>query len=166
MTLGRTESCVSNRVRVMTVEVFLTGVASTARKDDLADVDTSDKAVGLAESTTHTSLKSIGTGARQHLVDTDDVVGVGADAEVEGLLTGGLHHVPWMYVSYPFRDSIGFRIAENHTCWRKYGQPQGPQRRPAHTRWRRGERKEGTRRRWPSCDQDRRCESWGRGHHG
>ena len=77
----------------------LTGVASTARKDDLADVDTGDKAVGLAEGTTHTSLKSIGTGARQHLVDTDDVVGVGADAEVEGLLTGGLHHVPWRCVS-------------------------------------------------------------------
>jgi hypothetical protein len=72
----------------------LTRVASTARQDDLADVDTSDKAVGLAERTTHTSLQSIGTGARQHLVDTDDVVGVGADAEVEGLLTGGLHHVP------------------------------------------------------------------------
>lgn len=72
----------------------LTGVASTARKNDLADVDTGDKAVGLAEGTTHTSLKSIGTGARQHLVDTDDVVGVGADAEVEGFLSGGLHHVP------------------------------------------------------------------------
>lgn len=72
----------------------LTGVASTARKDDLADVDTSDKAVGLAEGTTHTGLKSIGTSARQHLVDTDDVVGVGADTEVEGFLSGGLHHVP------------------------------------------------------------------------
>lgn len=72
----------------------LTGVAGTARQDDLADVDTSDKAVGLAEGTTHTSLKSIGTGTRQHLVDTDDVVRVGADAEVEGFLSGGLHHVP------------------------------------------------------------------------
>ena len=83
----------------MEVSRKLTGVASTARQDDLADVDTSDKAVGLAERTTHTGLKSIGTGTRQHLVDTDDVVGVGADAEVEGLLTGGLHHVPWRCVS-------------------------------------------------------------------
>ena len=83
----------------MEVTRELTGVASTARQDDLADVDTSDKAVGLAERTTHTGLKSIGTGTRQHLVDTDDVVGVGADAEVEGLLTGGLHHVPWRCVS-------------------------------------------------------------------
>jgi hypothetical protein len=72
----------------------LTGVTSTAGQDDLANVDTSDKAVGLAEGTTHTSLKSIGTGTRQHLVDTDDVVGVRADAEVEGFLSGGLHHVP------------------------------------------------------------------------
>ena len=83
----------------MEVSRKLTGVARTARQDDLADVDTSDKAVGLAERTTHTGLKSIGTGTRQHLVDTDDVVGVGADAEVEGLLTGGLHHVPWRCVS-------------------------------------------------------------------
>ena len=60
---------------------------------DLADVDTGDKAVGLAEGTTHTGLKTIGTSARQHLVDTDDVVGVGADAEVEGLLATGLDHV-------------------------------------------------------------------------
>ena len=71
----------------------LTGVASTARKDDLADVDTGDKAIGLAESTTHTSLKSIGTGARQHLVDADDVEGVGADTQVETLLSGVLDEV-------------------------------------------------------------------------
>lgn len=95
MTLGRTACFVSNLHWVANeMSKQLTGVASTARQDDLADVDTSDKAVGLAERTTHTGLKSIGTGARQHLVDTDDVVGVGADAEVEGLLTGGLHHVP------------------------------------------------------------------------
>ena len=62
--------------------------------EDLTDVDTGNETVGLSEGTTHSGLQSIGTGARQHLVDTDDVVGVGADAEVEGLLTGGLHHVP------------------------------------------------------------------------
>ena len=71
----------------------LTGVASTARKDDLANVDTGDKAVGLAEGTTHTSLKSIGTGARQHLVDTDDVVGVDTDTEMETFLSGNLDEV-------------------------------------------------------------------------
>ena len=83
----------------------LTGVASTARKDDLADVDTGDKAVGLAEGTTHTSLKSIGTGARQHLVDTDDVEGVGADAEVETFLSGSLDHVPVQKSVFALTDS-------------------------------------------------------------
>ena len=67
--------------------------------EDLTDVDTGNETVGLSEGTTHSGLQSIGTSARQHLVDTDDVVGVGADAEVEGLLTGGLHHVPWRCVS-------------------------------------------------------------------
>ena len=63
-------------------------------EEDLADVDTGNETVGLTESTTHTGLQSIGTGARQHFVDTDDVVGVGADAEVETFLTGDLDEVP------------------------------------------------------------------------
>jgi len=62
-------------------------------EDDLANVDTSDSAVGLAESTTHTGLKSIGSGARQHLVDADDVVGVSADTEMETFLAGNLDEV-------------------------------------------------------------------------
>ena len=70
-----------------------TGVTSTDRHDDLTDGDTGDSAVGLTPGTTHTSLQSIGTSARQHLVDTDDVVRVDADAEVETLLTGGLDEV-------------------------------------------------------------------------
>ena len=60
---------------------------------DLANVDTRDKTVGLAESTTHTRLQSIGTSARQHLVDTDDVVGVDADTEMETFLSGNLDEV-------------------------------------------------------------------------
>jgi hypothetical protein len=62
-------------------------------QDDLADVDTRNETVGLAESTTHTRLQSIGTSARQHLVDADYMVRVGADAEMEGILSGGLDHV-------------------------------------------------------------------------
>ena len=71
----------------------LTGVTSSQAHEDLADVDTGDSAVGLAPGTTHTSLQSIGTGARQHLVDTDDVEGVGADAQVETFLSGNLDEV-------------------------------------------------------------------------
>jgi hypothetical protein len=61
--------------------------------EDLADVHTSDKTVGLAESTTHTSLKPISSSARQHLVDTDDMVGVNADTEMETFLSGNLNEV-------------------------------------------------------------------------
>ena len=73
---------------------MLTGVTRADGQQDLADVDTGDKAVRLAESTTHAGLQSISTSARQHLVDADDVVWVGADAKVETFLTGRLHQVP------------------------------------------------------------------------
>ena len=75
----------------------LTGVTGADAEENLADVDTGNGAVGLAEGTTHTGLQPIGAGARQHLVDTDDVEGVGADAEVEALLTGVLHKVPGVW---------------------------------------------------------------------
>lgn len=68
-------------------------VTSADAHDDLTNVDTGNSAVGLAPGTTHTSLQSIGTSARQHLVDTDDVEGVSADTEVETLLTGVLDEV-------------------------------------------------------------------------
>jgi hypothetical protein len=70
------------------------GVTGADGQDDLADVDTGDLTLGLSESTTHTGLETIGTSARQHLVDTDDVEGVDADTEVETFLTGDLHEVP------------------------------------------------------------------------
>jgi hypothetical protein len=69
------------------------GVLCPERHEDLANVHTSDKTVGLAESTTHTSLKPISSSARQHLVDADDMVGVDTDAEMEGFLSGSLDHV-------------------------------------------------------------------------
>jgi ABC-type Zn2+ transport system substrate-binding protein/surface adhesin len=60
----------------------------------LTNVDTGNSSVGLTPSTTHSSLQSIGTGARQHLVDSDDVVWVGTDAEMEAFLSGNLDQVP------------------------------------------------------------------------
>ena len=59
----------------------------------LTNVDTGDLAVGLAVCTTHTSLETICSSAGEHLVDADDVVGVGADADVEGILADGLDQV-------------------------------------------------------------------------
>jgi len=69
------------------------GVPSADGHEDLADVHTSDKPVGLAERTTHTSLKPISSSARQHLVDADDMVWVDADTEMETFLSGDLDEV-------------------------------------------------------------------------
>ena len=68
-------------------------VPSPDGHEDLADVHTSDKTVGLAEGTTHTGLEPIGSGARQHLVDADDMVGVDADTQMETFLSGNLDEV-------------------------------------------------------------------------
>lgn len=72
------------------------GITSADGQEDLANVHTSHGAVRLTEGTTHTGLQTIGSGARQHLVDTDDVEGVGTDTEVETFLTGDLDEVPVM----------------------------------------------------------------------
>jgi len=69
------------------------GVTGPDTQDDLANVDTGDSAVGFAPGTAHSGLQSIGSGARQHLVDADDVVGVSADTKVESVLAGSLGEV-------------------------------------------------------------------------
>jgi len=68
-------------------------VSGSDREENLANVDTGDCSVGLAPSTSHTSLKSIGTGAGQHLVDADDMVGVGSNSEMETFFAGNLDEV-------------------------------------------------------------------------
>ena len=78
----------------MALAEMLTRIACAHREDDLADVDTSDSAVWLAEGTAHSSLQSIGTSARQHLVDADDVVWMGAHTEMETFLSCDLHKIP------------------------------------------------------------------------
>lgn len=60
------------------------GVASDGHQD-LADVDSGTLAQGLSESTSHTLLQSIGTSARKHFVDSDDVPWVHSDSHVEVL---------------------------------------------------------------------------------
>src|SRR6266566_4354613 len=71
----------------------LTRIAGSDTHDDLANVDTGDGSIGLAPSATHSGLQSIGTGARQHLVDANDMVGVGAHSQVETFLSGKLDEV-------------------------------------------------------------------------
>lgn len=58
-----------------------------------AHVDSSDTTVRLSPSTSHTLLKPIGSGTGQHLVDSDDVEGVGPDPQVERVLSGSLDDV-------------------------------------------------------------------------
>ncbi len=66
----------------------LTVVTSANREENLSDIHASNSTVGLAPRSTHASLQPIGAGAGQHFVDADDMVRVGADAEVETLFTG------------------------------------------------------------------------------
>jgi hypothetical protein len=73
------------------------GVTGSHGKEDLANVDAGDEAVGLAKGTAHSSLESIGSGTRQHLVDADDVVWVDTDTEMETFLSGNLDEVPGVF---------------------------------------------------------------------
>lgn len=74
--------------------IIRTRITCADGEEDLADVDTSDSAVWLAEGTTHSGLQSVGTSARQHFVDADDVIWVSAHAEMEAFLSGDLDEVP------------------------------------------------------------------------
>lgn len=71
----------------------LVAVTGAHREEDLANVDTGNGVVGLAVSTTHTGLEPIGTSARKHLVDTDNVERMNTHAKVERVLTRGLGDV-------------------------------------------------------------------------
>ena len=66
---------------------------STDGEEDLTNVDTGRLAESLTERTTHTLLESIGTGARKHLVDADDVPRVNSDSQMEVVTTAVDDHV-------------------------------------------------------------------------
>jgi len=61
--------------------------------EDLADPDPGSGAVSFAESSSHSSLKPISSGTRQHFVDPKHVEGVDADPDVELVLAAVLHEV-------------------------------------------------------------------------
>jgi len=61
----------------------------SARDEDLSDLDTSSQTLWFTVGTSHTGLKSISSGARKHLVDTEYVVWVDTDTHVEIFLTNG-----------------------------------------------------------------------------
>jgi hypothetical protein len=68
-------------------------VLATDRQQRLADHDTSHCAQRFAVGATHARLQTIGAGARQHLVDANDVERMHPNATVEVLFADVLHHV-------------------------------------------------------------------------
>lgn len=69
------------------------GLLGSDRDQDLANVNTGSKSLGLTPGTSHTLLQSIGSGTRQHLVDTENVEGVNTDSHVERLTSRNLGDV-------------------------------------------------------------------------
>jgi len=59
-------------------------------QNNLANVHTSDRAVGFAPSATHASLQPISTRATQHLVDPQDVERMDTDTKMERVLSACL----------------------------------------------------------------------------
>lgn len=71
----------------------LVGILGTDGNQGLANGNTGNGTIRLTESTSHTSLQTIGTSAGQHLVDTQDVERMDTNAKMEGVLTAGLGDV-------------------------------------------------------------------------
>lgn len=144
-----------------------TGITSPNAEDNLANVDPGHTSVRLPPGSTHTGLESIGSSARQHLVDAHNVEGVSTNTEVESFLPGNLDEVSngeslvRLVLRYP-RSSCDPRLTCSHRC----APPPRPQSSAVHTRWRPGECKAETRQRLLAFYRDRRFGSWGREHHG
>ena len=73
--------------------VALVAFLATHREQHLPNSNPSASPERLPESSAHTSLKPIGSGARKHLVDSEDMEGVNPNPQVEGILAGELGHV-------------------------------------------------------------------------
>jgi len=73
--------------------VLKVGLSGSNGVEGLSNLDTGAFLVGLTESTSHTTLQTIGTGTGQHLVDTDDVPRVHAASHMETVFSAFLDHV-------------------------------------------------------------------------
>lgn len=74
-------------------DVVGVGVLGADGNDDLADSDTGSHLHGLTVRTSHTGRQTICTGARKHLVLTDDVERVGTASDVVAFFASVLHQV-------------------------------------------------------------------------
>jgi len=66
---------------------------SSDRHQHLSNINSGSNHGWLTESSSHTCLESISTSTRKHLVDSDNVVWVSSDSQVEEILTSNLDHV-------------------------------------------------------------------------
>lgn len=73
--------------------LFDVGLADTDGVENRADLDSGHLTDGLSEGSSHTGLEPIGTGATEHLVNTQTVPGVDSAAHVEVILADGLGEV-------------------------------------------------------------------------
>ena len=71
----------------------LTVVACSDREQNLADIHTSHGSVGLSPRTPHSSLQPIGASARQHFVDANNMVRMGAYSEMEPFFSSDFDQV-------------------------------------------------------------------------
>jgi hypothetical protein len=74
-------------------ELKVSGGVGSDGHEDGSNVDSGGLDVRLSPSVSHTGLESIGSSARKHLVDADNVPGMGSDSHVEGFLTALGNHV-------------------------------------------------------------------------
>lgn len=74
-------------------DVGLSSILGANTQQDLADIDTGGNTDRLTVGMSHSRRQSIGTGTRKHFVGTKDVEGVGAHANVVGILSNGLTQV-------------------------------------------------------------------------
>ncbi len=68
-------------------------VVGSDRHERLSDANASDETLGFAKGTPHSSLKPIGSGTRQHLVDPQNMERMDSNPDVELILGRVLHHV-------------------------------------------------------------------------
>lgn len=73
--------------------IVLVAVLAPHREKHLTNINPSASPERLSKGTPHTGLKPIGSGARKHLVDSENMEGVNPNAEMEGVLAGELGHV-------------------------------------------------------------------------
>merc|ERR1719356_1360163 len=78
-------------------------IVSSNRQERLTDSYTSDSTLWFSKSASHSGLQTISACARQHFVDSKNMVRMNANSDVELILSSILHHI------LVTTDSCGFQ---------------------------------------------------------